>query len=172
LASTGPSRFIEQHASLIDARLPVLDAPCGLGRNSLFLAERGYQVIGVDIDHERIRFVASRARSEPRFEKNLRLAACDLNAESLPFAEASFGTLLIVHFIPERCRNYLALLRSGGYLLFETMGGQGANYLQLPRVGQMRALLEPAFTMSLYRERPVGPPEVNAVTVRLIARRI
>jgi SAM-dependent methyltransferase len=151
----------------------VLDAPCGFGRNSLFLAEPGYKVIGADTDRERIRFVASRARNDPRLvKKNLSLAVCDLQAQSLPFADASYGTLLIVHFIPEQWSNYLALLRTGGYLLFETMGGQGGNYLQLPRVGHMRALLGLGFRMSFYRERPVGPPEAHAVTVRLVARKI
>ena len=171
-APTVPSRLIEQQAWLLDAGLPVLDAPCGFGRNSLFLAEKGYKIIGVDIDRERIRFVASRTRSEPRLvKKNLSLAVCDLQAESLPFADASYGALLIIRFIPEQWSNYLALLRTGGYLIFETMGGQGGNYLQLPRVGQMRALLG-GFRMSFYRERPVGPPEAHAVTVRLVARKI
>jgi hypothetical protein len=90
----------------------------------------------------------------------------------LPFADASFGTLVIVHFIPEQWSVYFALLRSGGYLLFETMGGQGGNYLQLPIAGQMRALLDPRFRMSFYRERPVGPREAKAVAVRLVAHKI
>jgi len=172
LASTEPSRFVEQQVSLLDTGLPVLDAPCGLGRNSLFLAERGYQVIGMDIDRERVNFVASEARNAAQLKKNLSLAVCDLNAERLPLAEASFGTLLIVHFIPEQWSNYLAVLSTGGYLLFESMGGQGGNYLHLPRVGQIRALLEPGFNVSLYRERPVGPHAANAVAVRLVARKI
>jgi SAM-dependent methyltransferase len=78
LASTQPSRFVEQQTSFLDARLPVLDAPCGFGRNSFFLAEQGYRVIALDIDRERINFVASRARSERRREKNLSFAICAL----------------------------------------------------------------------------------------------
>jgi hypothetical protein len=65
----------------------------------------------------------------------------------------------------------LSVLSYGGYLLFETMGGQGGNYLQLPRAGQMRTLLEPGFKMLFYREKRVGPPEANAVSVRLLARK-
>jgi SAM-dependent methyltransferase len=110
-APTVPSRLIEQQAWLLDAGLPVLDAPCGFGGNSLFLAKRGYKVIGADIDRERIGFVASRARNEPRLlKKNLSLAVCDLNAESLPFADASYGTLLIIQFIPEQWGNYLSAI--------------------------------------------------------------
>src|SRR5271170_2512800 len=128
--------------------------------------------ISAPVDRERVNFVASEARNAAQLKKNLSLAVCDLNAERLPLAEASFGTLLIVHFIPEQWSNYLAVLSTGGYLLFESMGGQGGNYLHLPRVGQIRALLEPGFNVSLYRERPVGPHAANAVAVRLVARKI
>jgi len=172
LASSKPSRFVEQHASLLDAGQPVLDAPCGFGRNSLFLAERGYHVIGVDNDHDRIKFLAACARSERRIQNTITLAVCNLDAENLPFAESSVGTLLIIHFIPEQWTGYRSVLSRNGYLLFETMGGQGANYLQLPHAGQMRALLDPGFRVIFYRERPVGPSEANAVAVRLIAQKI
>lgn len=170
LASGEPSRFIQQHAALLDASLPVLDAPCGFGRNGLFLAKQGYQVVGADIDHRRIQVATSRANSEPH-KNNLRFVICDLDDERSPFAQASLGALLIVHFIPRQWSS-LSLLTAGGYLLFETMGGQGENYLQLPRVGQMRALLEPGFAVSHYDERPVGPAEANAAAVRLVARKL
>lgn len=170
LASAVPSGFIErQQASVLDAGLTVLDAPCGFGRNSLFLAERGCNVIAVDIDHQRISFIASRISSEPRLGQNIHLAFCDLNAASLPFGDARFDALLIVHFIPREWNPYLAILRTGGHLLFETMGGQGRNFLQLPCEGQMRKLLRPNFRISYYRERPVGPPGADAVTVKLVA---
>jgi SAM-dependent methyltransferase len=172
-ASAIPSRFIEQQqASMLDAGVTVLDAPCGFGRNSLFLAQRGCNVIAVDIDHERIGFIASRVSSEPRLGQNIHLAVCDLNTRHLPFGDASFGALLIVHFIPTEWSSYLAILKTGGYLLFETMGGQGLSYLQLPCEGQMRKLLAPSCRISYYRERPVGPPGAHAVAVRLVARKL
>ena len=170
VASAVPSGFIEQQqAWVLDAGLTVLDAPCGFGRNSLFLARRGCNVIAVDIDHERIRFIASRINGEPRLCQNIHLAVCDLNAPSLPFRDASFDGLLIVHFIPKEWSSYLAMLRTGGHLLFETMGGQGRNCLELPCEGQMRKLLRPNFRISYYRERPVGPPGADAVAVKLVA---
>lgn len=169
LASAVPSGFIERQASVLGAGPTVLDAPCGYGRNSLFLAQRGCNVIAVDIDHERIRFIASRISSEPRLRQNIHLAVCDLNAPSLPFDDTRFDALLIVHFIPKEWSSYLGMLRTGGHLLFETMGGQGRNFLELPCEGQMRELLRRNFRISYYRERPVGPPGAGAVAVKLVA---
>ena len=119
--------------------------------------------------HERISFIASHISSEPRLGQNIHLAVCDLNAPSLPFGDACFDALLIVHFIPKEWSSYLAMLRTGGHLLLETMGGQGHNYLQLPCEGQMRKLLRRDFRISYYRERPVGPPGAGAVAVKLVA---
>jgi SAM-dependent methyltransferase len=172
LASSEPSRFLYQHAPILDASLPVLDAPCGFGRNSLFLAQQGYGVVGADLDRERVGFLRRRAEDDPSVGKNLNLVISDLNGESLPFQNGIFGTLIIIHFVPRHWRSYLALLRTRGVLLFETMGGQGGNYLQLPTKGEMRSLLEQTFGISVYRERPVGPTGSNAVTVRLVARKL
>jgi SAM-dependent methyltransferase len=149
--------------------LPVLDAPCGFGRNSLYLAALGYRVTGADLDRTRVRFLALR-----REDAATRVGAvvCDLNAEQLPFARGSFGALLVVHFIPEQWGNYFDLLRPGGVLLFETMGGQGRNYLQLPKAGQIQSLLRSRFVAEIYHERHVGPPGVDAVSVKVVARKV
>jgi SAM-dependent methyltransferase len=168
-ASATPATLVEQHASLFLAGAPVLHAPCGFGRNTLYLAKRGCKVIGVDIDNGRISFVAARAKSDPCVEPNISLAVCDLNAPSLPFGNTSLEGLIMINFIPKEWNPYFAVLQAGGHLIFETMGGQGGNYLELPCAGQIEALLEPAFCISSYRERPVGPPELNAVTVKLVA---
>lgn len=172
LAASEPSRFIEQHAMLFDPGLPILDAPCGFGRNSLFLAKQGYEVVAADIDRERLGFVVSQAPYRGITGNTLKCIACDLNDEGLPFANASFGTLVVVHFIPKCWKNYIKLLTRDGYLLFETMGGHGGNYLELPRMGEMRAFLDGKFKVSLYRERLVGPSEANAATVRFVARKL
>jgi SAM-dependent methyltransferase len=171
LAASEPSRFLSQHLSRLDTSLPVLDAPSGFGRNSLFLARQGHRVVGTDIDAERVNFVAWHAKQTLRGATNLSFAVCDLRSEFLPFESEAFGSVVIVHFVPSDWNGYLAVLRSGGILLFETMGGQGQNYLELPARGEIKSLLEPTCTILVHREHPVGPPERNAVTVRLIAQK-
>jgi SAM-dependent methyltransferase len=171
LAASEPSRFLLQHASKLDAALPVLDAPCGFGRNSLFLAHQGYSVVGADIDAERVNFLRRHARQALHRISHLSFVVCNLDAEFLPFGPGAFGSVVIVHFIPSAWSGYVAALRSGGILVFETMGGQGQNYLELPVGGQIRSLLEPTFTILVHREKAVGPPGRNAVTVQVLAQK-
>ena len=58
-----------------------------------------------------------------------------------------------------------------GYLLLETVPGCGDNFMELPKKGDLKAALEGFFSFEMYREQLVGPPERNAVTVKLAARR-
>jgi predicted RNA methylase len=46
--STTLMKFLARITSSYGA--PILDAPCGFGRNALALAVRGYDVVGVDRD--------------------------------------------------------------------------------------------------------------------------
>ena len=43
-----PNRFVEEAFAAAPARGRALDLACGEGRNSIWLAERGWQVTGVD----------------------------------------------------------------------------------------------------------------------------
>jgi SAM-dependent methyltransferase len=171
LAASEPSRFLRQQVSKLDVTLPALDAPCGFGRNSLFLARQGYWVVGADIDAELVGFVARHAEQTLHGVRNPNVAVCDLDAEFLPFEPGAFGSVVIIHFIPSAWNGYRAVLRSGGILVFETMGGQGENYLELPTRGEIKSLLEPNFMILVHREHPVGPPERNAVAVRVVAQK-
>ena len=100
LAASEPSRSLRQQAWKLDATLPVLDAPCGFGRNSLFLARPGYCVVGTDNDTERVNFLERHANEILHRAKTLSLVVCDLHAEVLPFGPGAFGSVVIVHFIP------------------------------------------------------------------------
>jgi SAM-dependent methyltransferase len=171
LAASEPSRFLSQQVSKLDLTLPVLDAPCGFGRNTLFLARQGYRAVGADVDAARVNLVARHAKQTLHGVTNPVLTVCDLRAPFLPFGAGAFGAVVIVHFIPSAWNGYQTVLRSGGILVFETMGGQGQNYLELPNRGEIKSLLEPTFAILSYREHPVGPPERSVVTVRLIAQK-
>lgn len=65
---------------------PVLDLACGPGRHSAFLAKTGHKVVGLDYSHSFLRIAATRA-----------CATSFINGDgrSLPFREASFGSVLI-----------------------------------------------------------------------------
>jgi hypothetical protein len=96
----------------------------------------------------------------------------DLLNDPWPFGPGSVGGIINVHFLMTTLMSVFAMsLTPGAYLLLETVHGHGANYLELPRAGELRALLESAFELAIYEERPIGPHEREAVAVKLLARR-
>lgn len=154
-------------AALAKSSLDVLDIPCGFGRHTLFLAQLGHRVTGVDIDAACIKRATDSSVTHRLDYANFLVG--DAN-EALPFQHASFDLALIVHFAGERLIPSLTpLLRPHGLLAYETFGGQGKNWRELPKPGEVRFSLAPRFELLHYKERPVGPAK-EAVAVTVLAR--
>jgi len=98
---------------LVD-RDPVLDLGCGNGRHASYLEARGYRVVCADISWGMLMVAKRRVRD---------LVQCD--ASSLPFRDASFGTVLYlatIHHLPkedrlESLREVKRVLKPGGRLI-------------------------------------------------------
>ena len=149
---------------------PIADIACGGGRNAFYLAEKGAAVIGVDQDIER--FERHRKTLGRRVRARVNGFRIDLQAEPWPFARESLGGACLVHFLlPELFPKICSSLKMGSYLLIETVGGQGENYLQLPPRGRLRQRLSRCFEFDVYEERSVGPIGQSAVAVKLLARK-
>jgi SAM-dependent methyltransferase len=152
----------------------ILDAPCGFGRNALALAANGFTVVSADKDYGRLSSLKSVVAelTDSKQENPRIIPVCvDLRNSTWPFLESSFYTILCVHFpVQEIIENLKESLREGGYVYIETFGGQGGNYLQLPKAGQLRAALA-GYELLFYRERPVGPKAFNSVVVVALARK-
>jgi ubiquinone/menaquinone biosynthesis C-methylase UbiE len=141
-----PGRFAEHwedgqpdHAARVAGFLPrgarILDLGCGSGRDSLYLAEQGFDVWGVDISEPAVR----RALSKPRSSAAHFLVA---DAERLPFASGSFDGVYSRYAL-NRPRldpvsaEVLRVLKAGGtaflhFLLDMTMvlSGQARTFLR------------------------------------------
>lgn len=158
------SPWVRQHGPTIAHACrskPVLDVACGSGRNAQFLAELGCKVIGLDKD-------LSGTATSKWFEAR----RVDLDSDPWLFQEATLGGIIQVHFLRRELFPHFAFsLATDGYLLIETVPGCGGNYLELPKAGELRKELSEKFEIIAYRERRVGPAEMDAVTVRLLARR-
>jgi SAM-dependent methyltransferase len=145
---------------------PILDIACGSGRNAFPLAAHGCTVICADND-------LTRFHLPKNLKGHLIPRQLDFVTGTWPFAPSSAGGILSVHFLlPTLLPHFEESLSPGAYLLLETVPGCGGNYLQLPRKGQLRYLLEDSFDLEFYKERNVGPHECGAVAVQLFARRI
>ena len=96
----------------------ILDIGCGTGEQSLLLAEKGFEVVAVDISGEMIRKARKKIiEAKLRRAPSLVLAS----AEALPFREKSFDGLLsifgVFSHIPEANIAFLEthrVLKSGG----------------------------------------------------------
>jgi ubiquinone/menaquinone biosynthesis C-methylase UbiE len=71
----------------------ILDIGCGTGEQSLFLAKRGYQVVGVDISREML-LRANESAREGKLKDNLSFV--NASAEALPFRDKSFDGLISI----------------------------------------------------------------------------
>ena len=157
-------RYLDRVTSSYGA--PILDAPCGFGRNAQPLADKGFNVIAVDKDLVRLN---SLQKSMSR-HKVFPLCA-DLTKGRLPFGPRSFSAILCIHYpIQGILADFDDQLIDGGHLFIETFGGQGGNYLELPKADEIRQALM-NYKLLFYNERSVGPAAHNAVVVKALAQK-
>lgn len=157
------------------AGLPILDAPCGTGRDSAWLSYIGGKVIGADIDLQSFRTKQS-DRSLAVFRsafQRVTLLKLDLLNDAWPFSPGVLGGIVNIHFLhlPLLSR-FAASMSTGGYLILETVEARGGNYLQLPAAGIVRKMLDATFQFLVYKEQQAGRLDVDAVTVKLVARKV
>jgi len=161
-----PSRFIVDATSNITLpnAFPVLDLACGYGRNSVFLSKRGHEVVAADYCREMLMDGWGTSSS---FIHSVHLDAC----LPLPFANATFSAVVVVHFYAIGLfRNIRDLVVPGGYIFYESISARGGNANELPAPGVAQEELLPGYTFLKLRERLVEGSK-SCATLRLIARR-
>ena len=152
---------------------PILDVACGSGRNAIFLAWLGGTVICIDKDLYALDTNLKRQRDIlTGFATRLVPKRIDLLKDPWPCGPGSVGGIINVHcLLTALLPAFATSLAPQAYLLLETVPAHGANYLELPQRGALKAVLEPVFDLAFYEERPAGPSERNVVTVKVLARR-
>jgi SAM-dependent methyltransferase len=170
LASPFVRRFA--HRIVSNASGPILDVACGSGRNAFLLASLGATVVGVDRDLSAFDDLRSRLPVSG-YPGTVKATRVDLDVDEWSFGRSSLGGVIKVHyFLPKLFPRFCFSIAPGGYVLFESVGGQGGNYLQLPRAGDVARMLSGCFEVEHYHERAVGPRGQDAVAVRVLARRL
>jgi tellurite methyltransferase len=120
-----PSQFLIDHSELLPTG-KALDIAMGSGRNTLYLAERGLEVEGIDISHENIQQAFNIAR-----ERGIEINAHVVDIEGSDYHIEKDGYNLII------CFNYLYRplipmiiegLRKGGIVIYETYLVEQADY--------------------------------------------
>ena len=173
-AVTQMVRTIYDYAVFSPERIIFETAPVLGDGNSICLASYGASVLCVDNNKEALEHIDSLAIEIQSHSPKARLSTLNLDLINAiwPFEKESLGAIINVHFfLPNLLDCFLYSLEIGGYLCIETIDGHGGNYLQLPQYGFVKAKLADMFEIIYYAEKKVGPPESDAATLKIIARK-
>jgi len=106
----------------------ILDVGCGMGRHTIELSKRGYDVTGIDYAETLITSAKKHAESE---NVKLSLLTCDITESELPFSNSSFDCIICVYDVigsyvddeknMQILLNISSLLKSGGYVVISVM---------------------------------------------------
>ena len=141
-----------------------LDMACGSGRHSLLLAQRGFQVLGVDRDADAL----------SRMPATIQTRCLDLEQDAVwPLAGMSFDVVVVTNYLwRPRLKDLLGLLAPGGVLIYETFMqgnerfGSPKNPDFLLRPDELLDLCRPELQVMRFeqgqREQP-GPAMVQRV---------
>ncbi len=166
------SPYVAKCLKIINFSGPVkiLDMPCGAGRNAFWLGRLGHEIVTADLDGSRVFGVAVNARQQTAGA--IFSVICDAE-KPLPFADASFDLVLIVHYVSaDLLTRVHQVLKPDGHLIYETFGLQGRNALALPQAGETASILEPWFRLRDYKERGPKGREQQAVAVKLLGQKL
>ena len=153
----------------LNRTLPILDIPCGHGRHSFLLSERGYDVVAADIDSRCLTSI--REHVSRVAERRISLLRVDARSK-LPFRSHAFGLALIVHYVEKSIISSVEpLIAPGGYLIYETFGFNGENWRQLPRAGEIKSVVALYFDILFYQEKLDARSSEHPVSVKVYARK-
>lgn len=173
-ANPRPSEFLAKVAEEIalNANGPIVDVGCGYGRNAALVSSYGVPVLCVDRDRNALDYIDALGLAQQEDGRLLSTLELDLEDAPWPFEAESLGAIVNVHYLTAKLLEcFLVSLKPGGYLVIETIGGNGKNYLQLLPQGYIKRRLKSKFEILSYQERKVGPAESDASSVKLLAKK-
>ena len=169
LAGREPAPWLTDHAGLLSGQGVALDIAMGEGRNTLFAASLGYDVLGVDISDVGI----ARAESLARENKlTIRTRVADLDHYSIE--DDTYDLILCFYFLNRNLFESIPKgLRPGGVLMFETFTVDYLQYSGFRRewVLEKNELLEAFPGLSVLDYREGDEPENETAYASLVARK-
>jgi 2-polyprenyl-3-methyl-5-hydroxy-6-metoxy-1,4-benzoquinol methylase len=106
--------FESQHWDVPAGR--ALDIACGSGRNALFLAEKGFEITGVDISAVALALAEQRAQ-----QKSLSILWRQADLENYTIEAAAYDLIVNIDYLQRSLLPAItAALKLGGFVIFET----------------------------------------------------
>ena len=168
---TNPTRYLVENMDLITSLVPgtrALDIACGEGRNSIYLAKRGFQVKGLDISATGLKKGRDWMEREG-VQIDFRL----VNLEKYEFTE-QYDLILNCNFLlRDLVPKSVEALSHGGIILFDTL----LDSPYVPTNHKKEFLLQPGELVRIFRTFPgeiLEPQEMlhdEIPTAKLIFRK-
>jgi SAM-dependent methyltransferase len=170
-----PERWLVDNQDLLPPRGRALDLACGRGRHALWLAQAGYDTVGLDHDAET---VASLNAEAMRLGIPLRAEVVDLEAPGASLGTDAYDVIVVVNYLHRQLFPALvAALRPGGVLVYETMTvdqaarGKPTNPDFLLKHGELPVLVRPLRVLR-FREGEANGRLVASVVATKTADRV
>jgi tellurite methyltransferase len=110
-----PDEFLVQHQGFLTSGR-ALDPACGLGGNSIFLAEHGYEVDAIDIS-----FTAISRLQKEALSRKLPIHCITADLDSLPLPMNAYDLIAVFYFFSETLvAGAKHALKPGGLLFYAT----------------------------------------------------
>ena len=110
-----PASFLKENAHLIPRRSKVLDMGMGEGRNAVFLATRGHNVVGIDISSVAIKKANALARE---FSTEIKGVVASL--DDYRIKDNSFDVILSFYYVDRKLiKKMKKWLKPGGLIFYE-----------------------------------------------------
>lgn len=169
LTGREPCGWLVDHADLLSGKGQALDLAMGEGRNTLFAASLGYDVLGVDISDVGVARAESLAR-----EKNLTIRTRIADLDSYQIEENTYDLILCFYFLERNLfEGIYKGLKPGGILLFETFTEDHLKYSGFKRewVLEYHELSQAFPGLKVIDYREVDEPENETAYASLAARK-
>ncbi|MBF0299689.1 MAG: class I SAM-dependent methyltransferase [Oligoflexia bacterium] len=111
-----PAEFLKENYQYLPASGKVLDVGMGEGRNSVFLAQKGLDVVGIDISP-----VALARAKKLANERGVKIKTVVASLRDYSIKEAEFDVIICFYYVDrELIKKMIKWLRPNGILIFET----------------------------------------------------
>ena len=129
ISGKDPSKWLESNANLLNDKGRALDIAAGEGRNSVFAASLGYEVICMDISDVALAKAKTLAKEN---NVNITLLSADLDNNLLP--ENEYDLVLCFNFLERKLFPEIKkTLRPNGILVYETFTVDYLKYSNFKR---------------------------------------
>ena len=111
-----PCEWMTDNVDLLTGTGHALDIAAGTGRNAVYAASLGYDVVGIDISEEGIKKIRAQAK-----EKNVNVSTIVADLDNYKLEENSFDLILCFYFLNRSLfKEIERAVKPGGLVIFET----------------------------------------------------